>query len=412
MSEEMTGAAPAESKIDAGPPGSRKQGHDARHALRDLGRVHKPASMERLRTTATALDPTELARMGFDGTIRSGGSRFERQIVPDAMKQELEHPIDVTVNDGVENQQIRFLLLNTGELLDPVGNRKPITVFFPGITAEVDSKMGQLAARELAKVIDGPLIIFDIPPFGGSGAFTEKQRAELAEGKGMAEIARAHLRALRLLLKTSNVNNADVEFNITGSSLGGFMAAEVARLAADPEFNIKVRNVVLHEAPGVEQLGRKELFDRLMSLKDMQEFYGSVPYDWETRDALDLANNIVLKTGKQAKWFFKNVYPSLQMTKSLGQKVIPEYVQEILQNQPHVELMDTYGTASNMSSHTGHEEMFAHLQDTLDEPALARAHRDVMEGSVHAVGLNPYDLAQLIAHDLKRLEEARASRGA
>ncbi len=378
--------------------------------LRDLERLRNKFPKYREAIQKLKMDPDELNFFKMaDGKLRSSDSDTTHRFDTEQFLHDLQTPLDIPVNDGEEDQIIRMLLLNSDELLDPKdGIRKPLTVFFPGITGEVDKNLVHLQSEQLALEIDGPVVVFDIPPFGGSGKFTAKQIEELKKGGGFSEIAKAHLRALKILLEEAHA--LDAEVNLTGYSLGAYITAETA--AAAKEFGIKVRNVISLETPGVEEADAKTLTERFIGEGFMNDALTSIPHNIDVRKAQDLAYPFPVTKAKQALWLLRNVWNSAKMTRSLGSVIVPQRIGKAMQDGQDTQMLISTGTKSVIATPEGIDDMFDYFDSTLPEDVNQRIHRKSIEGGPHSLFQNPQRVAKEIREGLDFLEGARAARHA
>lgn len=254
------------------------------------------------------------------------------------------------VTDPESGQQFNVLKLNWEKMKS--GNER-VLVFLPPFNNAIEEGSTNYRIQELARQLEMPTLAIDHPSVGGSDNLTDTQKDAMRTGDGYIEIARAELRTMQEM--------GIREIDIVGQSMGAFTGAEMARVAN--EFGIKIKNLLLIESPGVEDVSLKEIAQRFLSEGKYLDLYQSAPYDPAMREASGLTGSTLERQWDLLSWgasVFKN--SGIKYAEMMRKKVVPSYLREALGKSPDMRLTVINGTISTVSPDKANNQMVEELK--------------------------------------------------
>lgn len=294
------------------------------------------------------------------------------------------HPEKVKVSDGQEEQDITagFLGWKKEWHQDGVPEDQKVWVALPGIGTELNGTEFSVHAQKLAGLTGMPVMAMELPPFGGTDKLTAKQMQELSTVGTAHELARNLMRAM--------VGKGLKHVALEGYSMGGFMAAEIARVATEPEFKdsgLVIDNLIMLEPPGVSEIPIKDMSKSFFGEAKMQGAYRSAPYDYGARVAGSEAVTAPTKAVKGVKWLVENkLFRDRKnlMGKAMSHEVTPANMQLALEGNPDMLAGWAHATLSGISPAEGNKAMY----DGLAAKYKDRIGRQAFSGDTHSRFLN------------------------
>lgn len=215
---------------------------------------------------------------------------FESPDAPDlAPSQELQAELrDLqAVEDLNSGQSFGLLELNRGSSSRPLVNLLEYSV--DAQHPDTNYMLEQVAIQS-----GRHMFVLENPSTGKSDKLTKEQKSEHNEGK-FDSIAKGMLG----VLKAQGVTEIDLE----GASLAGRMAAAVAAHAADPEFQITVRNLILIEPAGFDEASFAAMIGRLIVVEGMTSMgkYRKHLQDPRGKASADIIPDVVKNYSKMIK---------------------------------------------------------------------------------------------------------------
>ncbi len=302
-------------------------------------------------------NPLARFNLGLDGqnqdwqpTPESGLPSATEHITPEKLKEEMKSPEKVA--DPETGQKFNVIKANW-EKFSPDGQER-VLVFLPPYNNAVEEGSTNYRIQELARQLEMPTLAIDHPNVGGSDKITDQQKEAMKGGDGYKVIAEAELRVMKEL--------GIKEIDLVGQSMGAFTAAEIARAAS--EYGIKVKNLVMIESPGVEDVSLPELAKRFMLIESKYlRLYQSAPYDPRMREASGLDKSIVESQWDLVSWgasVFKN--SGIKYAEMMQKKVLPGFLKEALDKNPDLKVTVLNGTISAVSPAEANKQMVEELK--------------------------------------------------
>lgn len=282
----------------------------------------------------------------------------------------------ITNMDGIETFQVidpeKPVLIN----MEYFGNKANVR--------ETNYRIGEKARQNA----DSLVITFDAPNQGSSDSLTERQLTDLRDGNGdMDEIGATYLR----IIKSMGIRVIDVE----GSSMGSRLALSVSSQAAD--YDIRVRKVILNDAPGVDQhdISLAELFGRNAADFASLSLMHSNPLDELMFEAsgMDRSN---LEQTLEKLWVGATLLdddPWLLYSRALRKATVEKSVRNILQTQPDASVTFVNGGASHLSPKDQLHRVVKKLKHELD-PDGTRPNQRQRVGTIIKPGVSHFAEAQ------------------
>lgn len=298
-------------------------------------------------------NPIARFNMGLEGLNpdwQPKGERVEAKPTPESLKKELQN-IE-RFPDPVTGQNFGVLRLNW----EKFGPDSRVMVFIPSYGNTIEMSTNNYRLEELTKYLEVPVLAIDHPNSGGSDKWTDEQRDILAREKSYRAIAEAQLR----MMKAQGIK----EIDLVGQSMGGWAIAEIARQAA--HHGIKVKNLVVIEAPGVEDFTSKEMQDNLLSEFKYLGLAQSRPYDPRMREAGGQHKSAFERAMGHAQFYmatkFKRDPGGLYSDSMIGES-LPTILEESLRLNPDLHLTVVNGTTSKVSPRESNSRMVKKLRD-------------------------------------------------
>jgi hypothetical protein len=160
----------------------------------------------------------------------------------------------------------------------------------------------------------------------------------------------------------------------------------------------------------MENLTTVDMQKRLIGEKKFQDLYSSVPFNPEVRASMNYAHSTPMQAALTAKWFAANYITGNLMTESLRRAHLPDYIEQIVKENPEVRVMIVHNSESQVSSVKAHNAMNERFDKNLQSAERARIHSETVEGATHAAFLNPVRLAQKIQSANEVLDGERVSK--
>ncbi len=308
--------------------------------------------MARINLGLTAVDKDgKVIKLNQDWqpTPESGLPQTPEPVPSEKLLQEMKSTEKVV--DPETKQKFNIIKANW-EKLSKEGQER-VLVFLPPFNNAIEKGATNYRIQELARQLEMPTLAIDQPSIGGSDKITDKQKEAMKTGVGYKSIAEAELRVMKEL--------GIKEIDLVGQSMGAFTAAEIARVAS--EYGIKVKNLVLIESPGIEDVSLMELAKRFLAEKKYLALYQSAPYDPRMREASGFAKGSLEQSWDLISWgasIFKN--SGISYAEMMRKKVVPEYLKESLGANPELELTVINGTLSTVSPAEANNQMVEELK--------------------------------------------------
>lgn len=272
--------------------------------------------------------------------------------------------------DPESGQQFNALKLNWEKMR--IGNER-VLVFLPPFNNAIEEGATNYRIQELARQLEMPTLAIDHPSVGKSDKLTDKQKEAMKGGDGYTEIARAELRAMQQM--------GIKEIDIVGQSMGAFTAAEMARVAN--EFDIEIKNLLLIESPGVEDVSLKEIAQRFLSEGKYLDLYQSTPYDPAMREASGLTSSTLERQWDLLSWgvsAFKN--SGVKYAEMMRHKVLTDYLKQGLSTNPDMKVTLMNGTISTVSPREANNQV---VEDLKADGYADRIRHVTLPGEPHSV---------------------------
>lgn len=331
--------------------------------------LHEPATEEVVENGVRVIRK-KLGKLidDWQPTTESGLPSVSGLIPSETLLQEIKNGEKVT--DPGTGQQFNVLKLNWEKMKN---RNERVLVFLPPFNNAIEEGSTNYRIQELARQLEMPTLAIDHPNVGRSDKLTNKQKEAMKAGDGYIEIARSELRTIQQM--------GIKEIDIVGQSMGAFTGAEMARVAN--EFDIKIKNLLLIESPGVEDVSLKEIAQRFLSEGKYLDLYQSAPYDPAMREASGLTSSRVERKWDLLSWgvsIFK--HSGVKYTEMMRHKVLANYLKQGLGNNPEMKVTLMNGTISAVSTQEANNQMVEELKE---EGCSDRIRHITLPGEPHAV---------------------------
>jgi pimeloyl-ACP methyl ester carboxylesterase len=188
----------------------------------------------------------------------------KRILVPNESPERIEAKDWDSLPDDDQTEKGQRLNVLTANW-DKKDSGKPVNMFFGNYTnahgvGESNERLVQLAHQ----MPDNALLAIDHPQFGDSDKMTREQRRE-----GFMKVVESELRVMKKL--------GVKEVNLMGQSMGAYTVLSMA-LAAE-KYGIKVKNLILEEIPGVDEMSALGLGKRTLGENSKLDVYHALPED-------------------------------------------------------------------------------------------------------------------------------------
>lgn len=287
---------------------------------------------------------------------------------PELLK-EMDSPVMVEV--GLD-QRLNTFQLNWEFRKTPEDR---VLVVLPSYNNAIGESATRYRMQEVARQNQVPVLAIDHPGMGSSDPLTEAQKQALKDnGRGdLSEVAKAEVEVLKKL----GITNID----LVGQSLGGFMAAHIAREAVKQ--GIDVRYLVVVESPGIEEFKFLDAVGRLLGTNKYLGLYSSTPYDPEMRLAANQHKSSLKRNVDGLKWIASSREndPNFIYAKAMTRKILPDILDETLSLDQNVKVVLAHGTISRASPAEANHEMVENLKSRFK----GRVRRALFPGEPHVV---------------------------
>lgn len=273
------------------------------------------------------------------------------------------------IKDPETGQTFKSLKLNWEQF---VPGESRVLVFMPSVNNKVQLGATNYRIDQLGRQIDLPILAINYPGMG-SQWLTKEQKTGLADDLSYGPIAEAELRAMREMGIT--------EVDLVGQSLGGFVGIEFARKAK--KYGIIVKNLIVVESPGEEELTSKELTKRVIHEGNYIDLYQSRPFDDEMFRSLGLHRSTPRRMASFVLWLIGGIIKDKlgHYSSPVTQAAVGEMLEDALASNPEMNVVVAHGTLSTISPSNANAE----LVETPSEKYPGRISRAVFPGEPHTV---------------------------